>query len=224
MKKGIIAVALAAALVGPLLAQGGATLEIGIQDGKIRNFYLSLGDYFGVEAVKLAQIRQKYINHIQDEEFPVIMMISSRAGVEPGAVISLRLRGRSWFQIATQLRVRPDVFFVDMGENRIGEPYGRAYGYYKKFGRGGKWGTASLSDREMIDLANLKFESEYHKMPPARVMEMRGQTQSFVEIHNNIRNEKTKGQDKDHGSKGPHGKDDRGPGKDKGKPEKPKEK
>jgi len=50
-----------------------------------------------------------------------------------------------------------------------------------------------LNDVEVVNLVNLRFISEYHKIPPERVIEMRGKGEKFIDIHEKIIKEKGQG-------------------------------
>ncbi len=173
-----------------LLAQN-INLGLSITDGKIRSFYLSISSYFGVPEAKVLHVQSAY--RLRDEELPVVFFIAARARVEPEAVIQLRLKGMSWWDISLHFKLSPEVFFVPVTVVHIGPPYGRAYGYYRQFREKKSWGQAVLSDVEIVDLVNLRFISDYHKIPPERVIEMRGRGEKFIDIHEKIIREKGQG-------------------------------
>ena len=121
------------------------------------------------------------------------LLLADRAHVKPAAIISLRVRRMSWFDIAFHYRLTPDIFFVPVSAQRIGPPYGNAYGYYRKYGSGGNWKKGMLSDREVVDLVNLKFMSEHYRMPAEKIMAMRGGESHFTVINERISKEKGNG-------------------------------
>ena len=135
-----------------------------ISDGRLRSFYVAVGDHYRVSPRAVVDLRTRY--KLLDEELPVVLFLAARAQVSPQAVIDLRLGKRSWLDIALHFRLSPEIFFVHVGQERIGPPYGNAYGYYRKYGRTGDWRKLSLRDREVIDLVNLRFLSEYHGVAP----------------------------------------------------------
>ncbi len=163
-------------------------LGLSISDGKVRGFYLSISSHFGVPEARVAEIQKTY--RLSDEELPVVFFIAARARVEPIAVLNLRLKRMSWWDISLNFGLNPEVFFVPVSVVRIGPPYGRAYGYYRQFRERRAWGQVILSDVEVVDLVNLRFISEYHKIPPERVIEMRGKGEKFIDIHEKIIKEK----------------------------------
>jgi hypothetical protein len=97
---------------------------------------------------------------------------------------------------------------------RVGPPYGKAYGHYKKHEHNYK--RVVLADEDVVNLVNLRFISDYHRVAPEIVMDMRSQGGRFVVINEEVR----KGKDGNHGQEDEKGKDkhkDSGKGKGKGK-------
>jgi hypothetical protein len=78
------------------------------------------------------------------------------------------------------------IFYVNVGAEPIGPPYGNAYGYYRKYGPSKDWKKIRLTDREVVDLVNLRFMSEYHKRTPEEIIEMRGRQSGFAAINDEI--------------------------------------
>ena len=78
------------------------------------------------------------------------------------------------------LGVGPEVYYVPVTV-ASGPPYGKAYGYYKKKPRK-QWRTIVLSDPDLINLANLRFLSGYHRLPPERVIELRSSNRGFIAV------------------------------------------
>ncbi len=176
----------------PAMAQTrNVDLGISVSDGRLQSFYLAIGDYYGVQPRQVVDIRQRY--RCADDELPVVFFLATRARVESAAIISLRLKKMSWLNIAFYFRLTPDIFFVPLAPERIGPPYGNAYGYYRKYGPAGDWKKFVLTDREVVDLVNLRFMSEHHRMTPEAVIAMRGRERTFVVINDEIRKEKEKG-------------------------------
>jgi hypothetical protein len=150
-------------------------------NGGAGGFYFSVGSYFRVPEAEVLVVRDRY--RLADEEIPVVFLLARHARVTPAAVIALRVGGLGWFDIALQYHLNPEIFFVPVGLERIGPPFGRAYGFYRNSRRTHAWGKAVLSNREVVDLVNLKFISEHHGIAPESVMAMRANGQGFIAIH-----------------------------------------
>jgi hypothetical protein len=185
------AAALAAALVA--LPSSAAQLDLGlsVSDGRLRSFCLAVGDHYHVAPTLVVDYRSRF--HLLDEELPVVFFLAARAHVAPRAVVDLRLRKTSWFAIALHFGLSPEIFFVPVGLERVGPPYGNAYGYYRKRGHAGDWRGFALRDAEVVDLVNLRFLAEYHGVPADTIIGWRGQGRSFLAIHDEAARAKAKG-------------------------------
>jgi hypothetical protein len=200
MKKLVVALGLFLLSV-PASAQNVST-GITISDGVLRSFYLAIGDYYRVPEPRVVHVKQHY--RIRDEELPVVFFLASRAHVDPDVIIDLRLRQRmSWLNITFHFGLTPEIYYVPV--ERVGPPYGKAYGHYKKHGQ--DYRRVVLADSEVVNLVNLRFISEYHHAAPEVVMDMRGRGQKFVIINDEVGRGKQPHRD---------GNGDKGKGKSKG--------
>lgn len=166
-------------------------LGVSVSDGRLRSFYLAVGDHYRVDPRVVVDVRSRY--RLLDEELPVVYFLAARAHVAPQVVIDLRLGRMSWLDIALRLRLSPEIFFVPVRLERIGPPYGNAYGYYRNRGRAGDWRGLVLADREVVDLVNLRFMSEYHGLGPDEIIGLRGRNKSFVGVHDELGRSKGRG-------------------------------
>jgi hypothetical protein len=163
------------------LAYAQANVGVSIGPGGVKGFDLSIGAYFHVPETSVLLVRNRY--RVADEELPVVFFLAARAGVAPSVILDLR-RGRlGWLDIALRYHLTPDIFFVPVAAEHIGPPYGRAYGNFRRYRERREWRRVVLTDREVVDLVNLRFLSEYHRVPPERVMELRANGKAFVSIH-----------------------------------------
>lgn len=195
-------------LSAPASAQN-VSAGIAIADGELRNFYLAIGDYYRVPEPTVVHARKHY--HMRDEELPVLFYLASCARIEPDVIIDLRLRQKmSWLNITYHFGLTPEIYYVPV--QRVSPPYGKAYGHYKKHGDDYK--KVVLMDADVVNLVNLRFISDYHRVAPETVMDMRGNGQQFVVINEHVR----KGKGGQHDGDGDRGKgQSKGGGKGKGK-------
>lgn len=184
----------------PAAAQN-VSLGLSLTDGKVRDFYLAISGYFSVPEARVIEIRERY--RLGHDELPVVFFLAAQARVEPQVIIDLRLKGLSWWDITLHFGLNPEIFFVPVTVVRIDPPYGRAFGYYHRYRERKSWGQMVLTDVDIINLVNLKFISEYHRIPPERIMERRARGQNFIDIHEYAVKEKNKakGGEKSEGSK-----------------------
>jgi hypothetical protein len=134
---------------------------ISISDGELRSFYLAIGDYYRVPEPRAVHVKKHY--RVRDEELPVVFYLASCARVEPDVIIDLRLRQRmSWLNITFRFGLTPEIYYVPV--QRVGPPYGKAYGHYKKHEHDYK--RVVLADEDVVNLVNLRFISDYHRVAP----------------------------------------------------------
>jgi hypothetical protein len=204
-------------ILGLLIGQGAAAqvrdvnVGVSVSDGRLQGFYLAVGEHYGVPVPHVVEVHEH--RGCSDEELPVVFFLAARAHVAPAAIIDLRIRKMSWFDIAFHYHLRPEIFFVPVSVEHIGPPYGHAYGYYRKYGPAGDWKKVTLTDREVVDLVNLRFMSEHYRMAPETVMAMRGHESRFVVINDEIGRQKAKGKPAQH----EQNQNQKGKGKDKKK-------
>ena len=165
----------------------GALDAAGATDGTIDTFYAALRAYYRVPETEIAAMRKSGISY---EELPVVFFIAERARTEMQRVIELRLTNRTWTEIAFRFGLTPDVFYVPLAAAPASAPYSRPYSRYNSRPKR-EWKTVWLTDRDVINLVNLRFISQSSGTPPERVIRMRSEGKTFPEINEEI--EKTGG-------------------------------
>jgi len=223
MKTCIVLLAVLLLLVPTLPASAqGVSTGISIANGELRSFYLAIGDYYRVPESRVVYVKERY--RVPDEELPVVFFLATRAHVDPQVIIDLRVRQRmSWLNITFHYGLTPEIYYVPV--QRVGPPYGKAYGHYKKHGR--DYRKVVLADADVVNLVNLRFISEYHGVAAEVVMDRRGKGERFVVINEHYYKEKGKhrgpGDDRakekgrEKGKNDKHDKDDKKKGKGHGK-------
>jgi hypothetical protein len=152
-------------------------LGISLSDGKLRSFYFSLSDYYGIPEEQIIILKKRY-PIIIEEELPVILLIVREAGVSPDIIIDLRRRGFSWYDILIRFRIYPEVVFKRY--IIYGPPYGKAWGHHKKKKR------VVFIDDDIIALSNVKFISEYYRETPEVVIKYKEKYPKFLDVHYKI--------------------------------------
>lgn len=145
-----------------------------------------------------------------DVELPVVGFLAGQLGQTPERIAELHRGGLSFLDITLRFGGGPQIFYVPF-ERDPGPPYGKAWGYYKKTPRA-QWGTIRLSDREIVDLVNLRVARDYYRVPVERVIEVRKSHGDYGKVFRALADETGKGR----GPKGTPG-EAQGKGKDKGK-------
>ncbi|MGE5844026.1 MAG: hypothetical protein ACM32K_03915, partial [Syntrophaceae bacterium] len=188
MKK-IIILFIAAMFLMPAASVSAQSVSTGISisNGELQSFYLAVGDYYRVPESRVAYVKQHY--HVHDEELPVVFFLASRAHVDPQVIIDLRYRQRmSWLNITFHYGLTPEIYYVPV--QRVGPPYGNAYGHYKKHGK--DYRKVVLADADVVNLVNLRFMSEYYGVAAEVVMDRRGKGERFVAMNDRYYKEKGK--------------------------------
>jgi len=168
-------------------SQAGVDAALSIEDGRISSFYLSVGEHYSVPEKEIIVVKKR---QIPDDELAVVFYLSRRAAVSPTVIIDLRLGGMTWMEITTHYHLTAEIFYVTI-EKASGPPYGKAHGYFKNRNRN-DWKTIRLADVDIINLVNLKFISDHYGFSPDEVVKMREQGQSFIAIHDKVKQNKGK--------------------------------
>ena len=199
--------------------------NVGISGGNdgIEGFHLSVGEYYRVPHREVVVIHKR---GICDEGLPVVFFIAQRARVHPDAVVGLRLRGMSWFDITLHYGLCPDIYYVPVRHVYVHHRPGHDYVYYRDH-RPHDWKKMHLKDRDIINQVNMKFISEHYGYAPEKVIKHRSEGRRFTEIHRDVRHEKngkpayTDRREKPKRPEGKdytkHGKEDKRQGKNNGK-------
>lgn len=187
MRTLMIMLAVAVLAVTSPASRADTRMDIGatIVNGGLSGFHFALGEYYRVPEREIMVIRGR---HIPDDDIPVVLFIAQRARVAPGAVVDLRLSGRSWMDISLHFGLGPEIYYVPV-KGAYGPPYGNAWGYYKNKPRK-QWHKIRLADDDVVNLVNLRFISEHYGRSPDEVMRMRSAGKDFVGINDEIRHGK----------------------------------
>ena len=158
---------------GPVQAQTAVSVAAQIGD-----FHVAVSNYYRVPEREIVVIRER---RISDDDLPVVFFIARHAGVSPARIVDLRLRGLSWWDISVRFGLSRDIYYVPVAV-APGPPYGKAYGHYKKSGGA----RSALADDDVVNLVHLRFISEHYRIPPERVIEIRGQRGSLQSVHQEV--------------------------------------
>jgi len=168
----------------------GAEFRLGVSANDEKNsFFLAIGDHYHVSDHEVVVARKR---HIPDDELPVVFFLARECRVQPSVILERRLRGESWLNIGLHFGCGPDVYYYPV-EVKSRPPYGRAYGYYKRYPRN-EWRKIRLTDADVINLVNLRFLSEYGHFAPEEIIGMRTRGKRFHTIQKDLN--KARGRDR----------------------------
>lgn len=179
----------------------------------VGDFHVAVSNYYHVPQREVILVRER---RIRDDELPVVFFIAQRARVAPATIVDLRLRGLSWWDISVRYGIGPEVYYVPVAV-APGPPYGKAWGHYKKKPKK-QWNTIVLSDDDVVNLVHVRFLSDHYRIPPERVIEVRGRQRDIVAVNYEVSGRGSKGhRENAQGDRDDDRDDDRGNGNGKGK-------
>lgn len=157
--------------------------DIGVSGGErgVDGFYFSIGNYYNVPQREIVVVEHS----ISREDVNVAYFLARRAHRDVSYITELRLSGKSWWDISLRLGLDPHTIYIVDTYNDYGPPYGKAYGYYKDRHH-------RLDDRQIAELVDVRFLSEYHKISPDEVIERRRKGNDFYHNNNEYRERKHK--------------------------------
>jgi hypothetical protein len=181
MRRTFLLLATMVALFCPIArAQTRVNAGISVGDQGLRGFFLAIGNAYHVPERQVMVMRER---SIPDDELPVVFFLARRANVDPGAIVELRLRGMSWYDITTHFGLGSEIYYYrPVGNVRGQSPYGRAFGQYRQHRRS-QWRQMRLSDEDIVNLVNLRFAAEHGHMNATQVIRAREGGRPFTTIY-----------------------------------------
>ena len=130
---------------------------------------------FNVPASKISGLAQ---SGLPIDEMPVLFFAANRLEVDPGQILQRRLRGRRWQAVLDSFGTGPSIFYAPIDPaDTTREPFKRLRGLKSE-----EWDRAFLSDREVVDLATMRFAADAYGALPSTFIEMRSAGMSPVEV------------------------------------------
>lgn len=175
---------LSAVLICFFTSANALDFDVGVSGGDrgVDGFYFSIGNYYNVPEREIVVVEQS----ISREDVSVAYFLASKSRRDVSYITKLRLSGKSWWDISLRLGLDPRTIYVIDTYNNYGPPYGKAYGYDKKNRH------HRLDDRQVAELVNVRFLSEYHGISPDEVIVRRQKGNDFYRNNNENRERKHK--------------------------------
>jgi hypothetical protein len=148
----------------------------------VDKFHSALIDYFKVTE---QQVTDASTSGVTDEEVAIAFFIAQRARLEPEAVTGIHANGLSWMQVAFHYQLNPWIFYTFLSGNLSNSPYQTAYDKFNK-----PTFKINLTDPDLVNLANLKFLSEYYGRDPKEIVQKRASGKTFRQINEDYWNQK----------------------------------
>lgn len=150
----------AALLAGPV--QGAEAQE---HSPELRAYLRSVAVHFDQDAGEVLVLLE---GASRPEELPVALLVASRSGVSPEAVLALRRSGRSWAELLRAYGMHAGQLYVPLDAVPEAGPLAQAYGAFADRSRE-SWPVIRLPDEAVIALVHLRFLAGYLEVPPDRV-------------------------------------------------------
>lgn len=156
--------------------------DIGVsgRDDDVDGFYFSIGNHYNAPREEIYVVERR----IPRDEVNIAYFLARESRRDINFITNMRLRGKSWWDISLGLGLNPRNLYVVETNNHYGPPYGRAYGHTSNKHR--------LSDREIMELVNVRFLSRYHGISPDEVIERRQRGSSYYRDRNEYREKRHK--------------------------------
>lgn len=205
---------LGAALAGALTAVAApAAADLGLLE-PLADFHRAVHEELGLPEPLIVRLLEA---GTPDEQLPVVGFLARELDQAPERIVELHRAGLSFLDISLRFGRGPEIFYVPIAVDP-GPPYGNAWGYYRKTPRS-RWKTIRLTDREIVDLVNLRIAADHYRVAPERIIDLRRKGKPFGDIHRAFAAETGR-----HGRPAAAGDRGHGPGKPGGKPDKKRDK
>jgi hypothetical protein len=144
--------------------------------GARQAYYRAVADHFGVLMDEVEVLGEW---GLEPDEVPVVLFVSTRAGVSSDALVGMRKSGQSWSEVARRFGLGGRVFYILLPDGTNLGHLSEAYQKYRsKAAR--EWDSIELEDFEIVSLVNLKVLSEQVEVAPSRVLQSREEHGSFI--------------------------------------------
>ncbi|MEE9555226.1 MAG: hypothetical protein V3W18_13135 [candidate division Zixibacteria bacterium] len=120
------------------------------------------------------------------DEIPVILHIADRADVSPEKIAEQRGEGESWMEIVRNHDLDARVFKYMVVGDLNSEKYTPPFERFKTTPRR-DWNQIEFTDKEIVNLVNLKFIYSHNDYSVYEVIAMRDSGKDFVTINDKVR-------------------------------------
>ena len=144
--------------------------------GAKQAYYRAVADHFGVPIDEVEVLGEW---GLEPDEVPVVLFVSSRAGVSSDALVGMRRSGGGWSSVARRFGLGSRAFYIVLPEDGNLGILSEAYEEFKsKPAR--DWDAIDLEDSEIVSFVNLKVLSEQAEVPPLMVLRSKEEYGSFI--------------------------------------------
>ena len=147
------------------------------QSGPVEAAFLrAAGEHYGLPAAEVAVLSRW---RLPSDEIPVVLFVARRAGVSHDVVVAQRRQGRRWMEVAGARGLHAGDFHIPV----IGAT-GSLAATLDRFNAVSlaQWRSLELSDREVVELVNVRFISGFLGISPGRVAQELGGAGGMAEV------------------------------------------
>ncbi len=167
-------------VLAALLVVGSVTANN--NDDVTLEYVMAVGDYYDYDYDYVNNILNSYVS---SEELPVVFYVAQSAKVEPEEIAKMRSDKNSWMDIASSYSLSPKVFYVMMAGKIKNAEFQATFEKYHSV-LASQWDKIELTDKEIVNLVNLRFIYKKQGYNPFEVMSMQSYGKSYVTIYHSI--------------------------------------
>ncbi len=141
---------IASSVMTALLCFGAAGGEMDVE------YYKAIADYHVVSYDSVVAELLVADTTIADEDLPVVLFVAERAQTPPMTIVEVRSMGESWDEIVKGRMLQSDIFYIMVAGGIESKTYAPIFDKFKSTPKK-DWKSLQFSDREIVDLVNLRF-------------------------------------------------------------------
>lgn len=144
-----------------------------VEDPVVKNFYSSYCKSRGIDYVKIRGM-------FDSKNATVASFIAGKAKISPEKLHKIYVdKGRDWSKVMLHLNVDMSSLFLPVPSGyKVGPPYGKAYGYWKKHKNQPNY-KIKMSFNDIYNLVNLHMIYKHTNTPVVDIIKMRGNGRDF---------------------------------------------
>lgn len=150
-----------------------------------KRYFTTLAKQFSVPGKRPSEIHAKGISI---EEVAVVLYLAKKAKVKPDKVIKSKKRNKTWLKTTRSLGRDPKLYYVKLSTKLVkGPPKGNAFRDKFLLKPKAQWGKLKISDKNIVDLVNLKAISGFYSFGSDDIVELRRSGRGYPFINDEIK-------------------------------------
>lgn len=185
--------------------------SLAVSDDVEVEYYKAAADYYMLSYDSVVARLLVADTAIAAEDLPVTLFLAERAVTSPMTIAEVRSRGESWDEILRGRMLQSEIFYILVAGDIESRTYAPIFDKFKSTPKK-DWKLLRFTDKEIVDLVNLRFISSHHDYSLFEIMRMRDAGKSFVQINHDVARIKKEmiAEEKKRKRKAPQAKEDEG--------------